>query len=60
MYVTYVSYPIPWKSIFFLEAMDSEDDLMRDCVTWIMNQEEFWEDSVYHIYIYNNLAREPE
>lgn len=28
-------------------------------VTWIMNQEEFWEDSVY-IYIYNNLAREPE
>lgn len=32
MYVTYVSYPIPWKSIFFLEAMDPEDDLMRDCV----------------------------
>lgn len=29
-------------------------------VSWIMNQEEFWEDSVYHIYIYNNLAREPE
>lgn len=32
VYVTYVSYPIPWKSIFFLEAMDPEDDLMRDCV----------------------------